>query len=214
MLSLSSSWGAIARADRRWHTFDFPTADDVCRQFVLPGDANVLGAIGGALEPLTKPWNWQKVGSMTPEESAEYFTALIQAYDLSECGGETPTPYWDDANGGDADDELPPDEQPWYGQFVDPEGFVATLENWVIAGFIAYSGNLGGALAFLTLAPRFRLAWKTGDIGGIIRVIIDGADAGTVDTYSASPGVLEKDFVGDPEEETHSILMYLESFHA
>lgn len=129
-------------------------------------------------------------------------------YLLTEPAGDpgVPTPYWDDQS--DLDDQDTPAEQPWYGIF-DGE-FHEVLENWLIAGFLAYSGQPGAALTFLTIAPRFRLAWKTGDVGGIIRIFIDGTDAGTVDTYSDTPGVIEQDFIGDPEVDEHQVLMVLE----
>lgn len=117
-----------------------------------------------------------------------------------------PTPYWDEAT--DLDDELPASTQTWYGIFDGT--FQETVENFVIAGFIAATGEIGGAVFFLTIAPKFRLAWKTGDLGGIIRVFIDAADAGTVDTYSPTEGIIERDYVGDPEVEEHEILIVLE----
>ena len=159
----------------------------------------------GALSQLEMHNAW--IG--TPEEQALAVARASLLKDIiyaGSTGGGIPTPYWDDSS--DLDDEEPESEQQWYGIFDGT--FQETVENFVIAGFIAYSGQIGAAVTFFTLAPRFRLAWKTGDLGGIIRVIIDGADAGTVDTYSATEGVLEKDFVGDPEEEEHSILMILE----
>jgi len=122
---------------------------------------------------------------------------------------DVPAPYWDTES--NSDDELPAAEQEWYGIFIDPEGFQATMENWVIAGFIAYSGQIGAALTFLTLAPKFRLAWKRGDLGGIIKVFIDGAEAAEVDTYSATPDIIEREFVTDPAEDEHEILMVLDS---
>jgi len=157
-----------------------------------------------AVDQLLLPSTWQG----TDEEIT---LALNRAqnlkYILTEPAGETgvPTPYWDDTS--DLDDQAPVDEQVWYGIF-DGE-FHETLENFAIAGFLVYAGNIGAAITFLTLAPRFRLAWKTGNLGGIIRVIIDGAEAGDVDTFSEEDGVLEREFIGDPEEEEHSILMYL-----
>jgi hypothetical protein len=44
------------------------------------------------------------------------------------------------------------------------------------------------AIVFLTIAKKFRLAWKTGDWGTIVDIFIDGASIGQVDTYSAEPG--------------------------
>lgn len=117
-----------------------------------------------------------------------------------------PTPYWDEAQ--DLDDEAPASTQTWYGIFDGT--FQETVENFVIAGFIAATGEIGGAVFFLTIAPKFRLAWKTGDLGGIVRVFIDAADAGTVNTFSETEGIIEQDFVGDPDLEEHEVLIVLE----
>lgn len=132
-----------------------------------------------------------------------FSTAIDQACG---AGSDIEPPYWDTAS--DADDELPPGEQSWYGIF-DGE-FHETVENFVISGFIALAGAPGAAIAFLTIAPKFRLAWKTGNLGGIIRIFIDANDYGTVDTYSADEGILTKDFFADTDSDTHEIIQVLE----
>lgn len=158
-----------------------------------------------AVEQLLLPSTWQ--GDHDQIIDALNGASLLQ-WLLTEPAGTqgVPTPFWDDSS--DLDDQETPEEQEWYGIFDGT--FQETVENFVIAGFIAYSGQIGAAITFLTLAPRFRLAWKTGDLGGIIRVIIDGTDAGTVDTFAAVEGVIEQDFVGDPDLDEHEILMVLE----
>lgn len=194
----------------------YPTPNDTpeeqgCFTFRFPNSSDYTGQLLGALQPLRDARNWYQWGEMTPDEAADAWSAIIDDAEAANyeaiCEAGVPSPYWDDVT--DLDDSLPPSEQTWYGIFDGT--FQETIENFVIAGFIAYSGQIGAAITFLTLAPRFRLAWKTGDLGGIIRVIIDGADAGTVDTYSAVESVIERDYVGDPEEEEHNILMVLES---
>jgi len=168
---------------------------------------NWIPYVRGALQQLIQPTTW----AGTEEEikaAQETAATIIAMMEEGACAteAEAPTPYWDDTT--DLEDQEPADEQQWYGIFDGT--FQETLENFVIAGFIAYSGQIGAAITFLTLAPRFRLAWKTGDLGGIIRVIIDGADNGTVDTFSETEGVIEQDYVGDPAETEHTILMVLE----
>jgi len=131
---------------------------------------------------------------------------MVDSWTIFDCPSGVPTPYWDDES--DLDDQEPSNEQAWYGIFDGT--FQETVENFVIAGFLASSGDIGAAVTFLTIAPRFRLAWKTGDLGGVIRVFVDAVDYGTVDTYSATEGVLEQDYIGDPDEDEHTILMVLE----
>lgn len=189
----------------------FPTPDTTpeefgCRVFRFPNNDDWAGLLMGAIQSLESPYNYYQWGALTEVEAADAWRDFVAASFVEDCAVQAPTPYWDDTT--DLDDQMPADEQIWYG--TQNGSFVEDLGVWTIAGFLAYSGDIGAAITFLTLAPRFRLAWKTGNLGGIIRVIIDGADAGTVDTFAASDGVIERDFVGDPEETEHSILMVLE----
>lgn len=121
-----------------------------------------------------------------------------------------PTPYWDTAT--DSDDEYPPGAlTPWYGvatvTYHSPPDvtFVETLATWVIAGFIAYAGQPGAAIAFLTIAPKFVLAFKTGDIGAIVDIIVDGAHIASVDTFSVVDGIKRLPVFADPDNDTHQI---------
>lgn len=132
--------------------------------------------------------------------------ALLQYLLQEPAELDVPTPYWDDAS--DLDDEAPVETQSWYGIF-DGE-FHETVENFAIAGFLAYAGAPGAAIRFLTIAPAFRLAWKKSDLGGIVHLLIDGADYGSVNT-NGDEGVLEKNIVADPDLDEHEIIMYLEA---
>lgn len=194
----------------------YPTPNETpsergCFTIYLPNSPDYVGQLLGALYPLTKAYNWYYWGEMSPQEAADAWYDIIAESEAANfeaiCDPGVPTPYWDDTT--DLDDQEQPVDQTWYGIFDGT--FQETLENFTIAGFLVYAGQPGAAISFLTIAPRFRLAWKTGDLGGIIRVFIDSVDAGTVDTFSATEGVIEQDFIGDPDEETHSILMVLES---
>lgn len=194
----------------------YPTPDDTpaeqgCFTFYFPNSSDYTGQLLGALQPLTVARNWYQWGNMTPQEAADAWYAIIEDAEARNyeaiCETGVPTPYWDEAQ--DLDDSLPPISQIWYG-VMEGDTFRETIENWVLAGFVAYAGGIGAALKFLTIAPAFRLAWKKGDVGGIIRVFIDGADAGTVNTYSATEGVIERDYVGDADEDEHEIIMVLE----
>lgn len=196
-------------------TPDEPPDDLLCRSFSIPNEFRWLGNFMGALLDLAEADNWQQYGTLTPEEAAAAYAEIIEAGlpgQLNECPStDVPAPYWDDAE--DSDDEAPADDQPWYGH-AEGTTFVEELAIWGITGFIVYSGDIGAAIAFRTLAKQFVLAWKTGDLGGIVRVFVNAADQGTVDTYSAEPGVLEKAYFGDPEEDEQDILLVLEELHA
>src|SRR5262249_37628721 len=145
-----------------------------------------LALVMGLLMTLADENNWvQFEGALDTATAAQAWQDMIdQAYADAEggCGTDlVAPPYWADV--GDSDDEVEPAEQIWYGEWVSGE-FHEVLENWAIAGFLAYSGAPAAAVAFLTIAPKFRLAWKTGDLGGIIRIFVDAADMGTVNTHS------------------------------
>ncbi len=86
--------------------------------------------------------------------------------------------------------------------------FVENAGIWAITGFIAYSGDIGAAIFFHTIAPRFVLAWRRGDVGEIIRVVVDSADAAQVDTSAASPGdIVRVPIIADPDLSSHDILL-------
>jgi len=167
-----------------------------------------LGVVLGALDQLLLPSTW--VGDTDEIQLAQDRAALLKDMfgNPAECATpDAPAPYWDDAE--DVDDEAPPGDEIWYGEIVSGS-FVENLENWAIAGFIAAAGNPAAALYFLTIAPRFRLAFRTGDLGGIVRVFIDAEDYGTVDTSAGSDGILTMDIIPTTEADTHEILLVKE----
>lgn len=191
-------------------TPDAPVEGRFCRQLSIPDTPEWVGLVDGLLSTFAEPETWRKFGDLTPEQTAEAFLAiLLESWALDGCGipSDVPAPFWNDAE--DSDDTLPVLEQIWYGLWDGT--FTEDIDIWLIAGFIAYSGQIGAAITFVTLAKQFKLAWKSGDLGGIIRVFIDGADAGTVDTYGATAGIVEREYAGDPDEDEHTILMVLES---
>lgn len=175
-----------------------------------------MAVIGGALSELTKPYNWEQVGTMTPDEAAELMTSILLGYYNSECGdSDVPTPYWDEDT--DVDDHEPADMQNWYGYVTDPEaapGELTFFENaaiWAMTGFLAvatWEVGAAPAILFHTIAPRFTLAMRRGDVGEIIRILVDGEEAARVDTSSAAPGeVVRAPIVGDPTLSTHELMI-------
>lgn len=202
--------------EKGFPTPNAPIETSACRTFLVPANDEWLGILMGAVLTLTRPFNWYKWGELTPDEAADAWNEIIaQVYANapdSTCAINVPTPFWDDES--DLGDEEPADMQPWYGEVTDPEAppgeltFVESAGIWVITGFLAYSGNIGAAVYFNTIAPRFVLAWRAGDVGEIIRVVVDAADYGTVDTSSYSAGdIIEMDVVADPALMTHDIYL-------
>jgi len=206
---------------KEFDNIGFPTPEDIpdetaCRTLTIPGSTAWLSLIMGCLYALTDENNWQQLeGGISRADAADRAAAILdQAYaDITDsCPSDVPTPFWDEA--ADLDDELPADMQPWYGQVVDYTAppyeleFVEAAGIWVITGFVAYAGGLGAAVFFNTVAPRFVLAWKRQDLGELIRVVIDSADYGTVDTSTVGVGeIIELPVLPDPDLETHDILL-------
>lgn len=131
---------------------------------------------------------------------------------------ETPAPYWDE--GEDVDDELPVDEQDWYGYVENaaaPPDEITFIQNaviWLFTGFVALvasptlPGALAAAVTFRTLATRFVLAFNKGDIREQFRVIIDAKDYGEVDTDDIAEGeVMEMTVNGLDDAEFHDIMI-------
>jgi len=59
----------------------------------VPDDLALVGAVTGALLPLTYPENWEQFGTMTPEQAAGVMSAAFEAFVASDCvGGECPPP--------------------------------------------------------------------------------------------------------------------------
>jgi len=173
--------------------------------------------VGGALALLGEDENWEAFGNMTPAECAQLMRdMLIRWYDEPCATNDSvPTPYWDEDI--DVEDSAPSATQTWYGTVSDPEaapGSLTFIENaaiWTFTGFLAIATlEIGAAPAILfsTIAPRFVLATRRGDLGEIIRILIDGEEAATVDTSGAVVGdVIRTTIVGDPSLTSHDVMI-------
>ena len=198
----------------------FPTpnaASDVtgCRSFIVTSDEEWFALLMGALEPLTHEWAWYKNGELTEIEAAQAWQDIIDAsYDASltnPCGGtsDVETPFYDDAT--DVGTNEPADTQTWYGTVTDalaPAAELDFVENvlvWGFTGLLAVGVSPGVALAFNTVAKKFVIAQKAGDIPEIIRIVVDGADMPQVDTTGKSGQIIETACVGNPANDTHQI---------
>jgi len=177
--------------------------DPVWAQYVL-----------GACESLTYEYNWYEAGDLLPEEASEAFRLIVQQapYNLLE-GTSVPTPYWDEDS--EVDDQESDDTQTWYGTVTDPEApqyeldFVENAAIMALTGLLAVATwEIGAypAILFHTIAPKFVIAMRRGDVGEVIRILIDGEEAARVDTSSHSVGdVIDVPIVADPELDGHDI---------
>lgn len=189
--------------DKTFSGVGFPTPTDIpdvfaCRTFNIPGNTAWLSLIMGCLYALTQEENWQQYeGGISRADAAEAAALMLNdAYDNIEdsCLTRDIAPYWQDAEGDDLVGEEPDSGQTWYG-LIDGGDFQATLENVFIGAFVAQIAGVGAAIEFLTIAKSYRLAFQTGDWGGIVDIFVDLVNVGTVDTYSASPGLTYIDVV-------------------
>ena len=195
-----------------------------CRVFSVPSDEEWFALLMAAVERLTYEWAWFKNGTMTQAEAAAAWSDIIDnavAVSLAgECSDTVPAPWWDEVTADDADDTAPVLEQVWYGEIVTTEGFVAedsdpvlsftdNLGIWLIAGFIAYSGQIAGAIAFVPIAKRFVLAFKQNSLGGVVKALIDFAEVAEIDTYGVMDGVANLSIIMPDDGEDHTLYVML-----
>jgi len=204
----------------------FPTPSDVpsdtaCRSFLLPDDDEWLGLLMGAVELLLNPHNYFNYGALSIDDTVDHWQTIIQdAYDrslLGTCAPMVEAPYWDTY--ADSDDESSVEDQPWYGELVPAASMrgrrVSLLDDdeltwrenlgiWAIAGFIAYSGQVGAAIAFVPFARRFVLKFRGNPLGAIAEIFVDGAKLATMDTASAEERIQAID-IQLPDDDEHEI---------
>lgn len=180
-----------------------PPDENGCRVFSIPSDEEWFALFMAAALTLTYEWAWYKNGTMTQAEAAAAWSGIIdRAYAVSltgECAETVPIPYWDEASGDDADDTMDVLDQIWYGQIValpsilrteDAElTFLDNLGIWLIAGFIAYAGLPAAAIAFVPVARKFVLYFKTTPTGAIVEILADFLHIADIDTYGVEDGV-------------------------
>ncbi len=203
-----------------------PTAipdETSCLTLEIPASDEWWAIVVGVLYTLILEWNWQQFeGGLDRDVVAARWQIMLEnALDVAGATNSCPTntidaPFWDDAE--DIDDELPITEQPWYGTVSDPEAppeeldFVENAAIFALTGFLAVATwEIGAAPAILfhTIAPKFVLAMKRGDVGEIIRILVDGEEAARVDTTSYAEGdLIDVPIIADPAITTgHDIVI-------
>lgn len=187
----------------------------------MPSSREWLGIFDDILLQGASMYSWEQLpdGAITREEAAAFWQEIVNTFwDEAACAaapGNIPTPFWDEDT--DVDDEAPIETQSWYGTVSDPEAVPAELdfvENaaiWAFTGFLAaatWEIGAAPAILFSTIAPSFVLAVRRGNLGEIIRILVDGQDAAQVDTSAMSEGeVFYQTIVADPDLETHTLML-------
>lgn len=197
---------------RGYPTPDF-TDERHCRTFSIPNTTIALAVFMGALWQLTDPKMWQQYGDMTPDEAADQMLDVLWATYEDDWGicPVLEAPYWDTY--ANVDDEAPEGEtEAWYGELVpvasllddDDLTWRENLGIWAIAGFIAYAGQIGAAIAFIPFARRFVLKFRGNPLGAIAEIFVDGAKLATLDTASAEDRIKAID-IQLPDDDEHEI---------
>jgi len=57
-----------------------PTADFIYRRLRIPNDIEIIAAVNGALDELTKPRNWEDYGSITAQQIAAAMDDMFRYY--------------------------------------------------------------------------------------------------------------------------------------
>lgn len=153
-----------------------PPADKwFVRRLFIPAKTDWLGLVDGAIHELTKAYNWTEHGDMSVQDTVDAFDVMYQKY----VQNENEPPEW-----SDADDVDGSPAQPWY----------EALEDWIIAGFLAVTFTPAAAIVYNATVPKLRVAFRTGDIGALFRVLIDGVELWTGDSYDPITDILSQEF--------------------
>lgn len=96
----------------------------VCRRLRIPNDLQFLMAVNGALVELTRVWNWEQTGDVTPEQASEVANLMLRDFWLSECPDETPEPGEKLVFGPDASLITYAPQDPYTAASIVPAGYV------------------------------------------------------------------------------------------
>jgi len=170
-----------------------------CRTLGIPDDPTWNALVDGALTPLMEPEAWRQLGSLTPQECADAWRAMMYAsWQGALLCDMVETPFWDNAT--DAEDSEDAETQPWYGTVSNPTAppgeldFVESVALWIFTGLVAIAtfevGGIAPAIVFHTTVEKFIIIQKRGDVAETIRFVVDGQDAKFVNTAPYAPGDL------------------------
>lgn len=160
----------------KWLTPDTPPEHQTfTRRQDIPAALDFIGVMDGLYLELTKPDNWEQYGTMTPEETAQWFNDHYDAW----TENQNDPPDADSADNLDGHTKYP-----WYEQ----------LSDWIIEGFLAITFTTNAALVYQATVPKLRIAIRTGNIGALFRVLINGVEVWSGDSYSAITDVIDQFF--------------------
>jgi len=200
--------------DKEFSGVGFPTPlsipeETTTRTFTLPANGSWEALVMGAMYAPVDPKNWQQFeGGITREEAAERWLAVFESGYDSPGTAMTPAPYWE--AGVEADDELPPDEQPWYG-YVSEGNFIEDAGVFLISNFLAAALTPQAAVLYATHQRKIRLSFLKGGLGGVVKVYAGDALAAVVDLFGTDGEVVDVDVITGYVDEAVEILQVLDS---
>jgi microcystin-dependent protein len=65
---------------RAWLTPNTPAAGNLCRRLLIPNSVEFLAIVKGALLPLIYASNFEQFGTLTPQQTADYFQAMYDDF--------------------------------------------------------------------------------------------------------------------------------------
>ena len=68
----------------RWLTPDIAPAETICRVLTIPADFDWLALVSGAIVELTNPANFETEGTATPQDCADVFTVMFDAFSMNQ----------------------------------------------------------------------------------------------------------------------------------
>lgn len=156
------------------------------RTLQIPATSEFLGLVSGALIELAQSHNYEEAGELTAQETADIFLAMLQPFWVN----NNEPPEWetpDDLDGQPA--------QNWYDELAD----------WIIAGFLAVTFTPQAAITYTATVPKLRIAFRTGNIGALFKVLINGVEVWTGDSYAPITDLIDHVFDMSAETEPYTV---------
>jgi len=123
----------------------------VCRPLFIPNDIRLIAAVSGALLDLTKPYNWEVFGTVTPDEAASAMLTMLETYFTEACQtmliGSIVFGMWAEPPPGTvlADgNDIPIGQYPDFDAVCDPEWELDT-GYWTLPAIDSNRGIVGGS---------------------------------------------------------------------
>lgn len=154
-----------------------------CVSMKVPNVREYRMAVLGQLAELGKWWIWEKDGTERGSEAAQIFRDLfVTTFHWETSCDPCQTPFWYDAD--TVDDTECCDENDQDCEDGDGDQWLEQVADWIITAFLATTFSPGAAIAYKTTIPRVRLFFRTGSLGAIGEILIDGILWGAIDTYT------------------------------